>query len=75
MLTVGLRRGFGDKMVFGLQSRCLTQFSRRRDHAAAGDGDIGFHALQDNGLQTWVREVGQANPRVVAGQFSPQSRH
>jgi hypothetical protein len=25
-----------------------------------------------NGLQTWFREVGLANPRVVAGFFSPQ---
>ena len=42
----------------------VTEIAKRQSYAP-----FGFMA---NGLQTWFWEVGLANPRVVAGFFSPQ---
>src|SRR3989338_4664406 len=42
----------------------VTEIAKRQSYAPFG--------FMTNGLQTWFWEVGLANPRVVAGFFSPQ---
>jgi len=42
----------------------VTEIARKQEYAPFG--------FMTNGLETWFWEVGQANPRVVAGFFSPQ---